>query len=130
MKVVLFCGGQGLRMRSGRSDDLPKPMVPLGIRPILWHLMKYYAYWGHKDFILCLGYKGASIKQFFVAYEEWISNDFVLTAGGRNIELMRRDKKAKGGLTFVLPGANGIDRVDDPPAGALDRAFTAVGVEG
>ena len=78
-------------MRSGPSDDLPKPMVPLGNRPILWHIMKYYAHWGHKDFILCLGYKGASIKQFFVAYQEWISNDFVLTAGGRNIELMRRD---------------------------------------
>ena len=91
MKVVLFCGGQGLRMRSGHSDDVPKPMVPLGNRPILWHLMKYYAHWGHKDFILCLGYKGASIKQFFVAYQEWISNDFVLTAGGRNIELVRRD---------------------------------------
>jgi glucose-1-phosphate cytidylyltransferase len=91
VKVVLFCGGQGLRMRSGHSDDLPKPMIPLGNRPILWHLMKYYAHWGHKDFILCLGYKGASIKQFFVAYQEWISNDFVLTAGGRNIELMRRD---------------------------------------
>ena len=91
MKVVLFCGGQGLRMRSDHSDDMPKPMVPLGNRPILWHVMKYYALWGHKDFILCLGYKGASIKQFFVGYQEWISNDFVLTAGGRNIELMRRD---------------------------------------
>ena len=91
MKVVLFCGGQGLRMRSGHNDDLPKPLVPLGDRPILWHLMKYYAYWGHKDFILCLGYKGASIKQFFIAYQEWISNDFVLTGGGRNIELTRRD---------------------------------------
>ena len=68
MKVALFCGGEGLRMRSGPSDDLPKPMVPLGNRPILWHIMKYYAHWGHKDFILCLGYKGASIKQFFVAH--------------------------------------------------------------
>jgi glucose-1-phosphate cytidylyltransferase len=91
MKVVLFCGGQGLRMRGGRNDDLPKPMVPLGNRPILWHLMKYYAHFGHKDFILCLGYKGATIKEFFVGYQEWISNDFVLTAGGRNIELLRRD---------------------------------------
>ena len=93
MKVVLFCGGQGLRMRGGgsRTDDLPKPMVPLGNRPILWHLMKYYAHWGHKDFILCLGYKGATIKEFFVGYQEWISNDFVLTGGGRKLELLRRD---------------------------------------
>jgi len=91
MKVVLFCGGQGLRMRGGGNDDLPKPMVPLGNRPILWHLMKYYAHWGHTDFILCLGYKGATIKEFFVRYQEWISNDFVLTDGGCNIELLRRD---------------------------------------
>jgi glucose-1-phosphate cytidylyltransferase len=94
MKVVLFCGGQGLRMRAtagGSNGDLPKPMVPLGTRPILWHLMKYYAHFGHKDFILCLGYKGASIKEFFAGYQEWISNDFVLTGGGTRIELLRRD---------------------------------------
>jgi glucose-1-phosphate cytidylyltransferase len=96
MKVVLFCGGQGLRMRSTNGGamppkDLPKPMVPLGTRPILWHLMKYYAYFGHKDFILCLGYKGATIKEFFAGYQEWISNDFVLSEGGKRIELLKRD---------------------------------------
>ena len=57
MKVVLFCGGAGMRLR-GYSDDVPKPMVTIGTRPILWHLMKYYAHFGHKDFIICLGYKG------------------------------------------------------------------------
>jgi glucose-1-phosphate cytidylyltransferase len=87
---VLFCGGQGLRMRGG-ADDLPKPMVTLGTRPILWHLMKYYAHWGYKDFILCLGYKGTTIKNFFANYQEWISNDFVLSNGGRNLELLQRD---------------------------------------
>ena len=91
MKVVLFCGGQGLRMRGGNDDELPKPMVPLGTRPILWHLMKYYAHWGHCEFILCLGHKSAMIKEFFVNYEEWISNDLVLTSGGREIELLSRD---------------------------------------
>ena len=91
MKVVLFCGGQGLRMRGASGDDLPKPMVPLGTRPILWHLMKYYAHWGHKDFILCLGYKGTTIKEFFVHYQDWISNDFVVTDGGRKIELFQPD---------------------------------------
>lgn len=92
MKVVLFCGGQGLRMRdlSSSGGDIPKPMVQLGPRPILWHLMKYYAHYGHKDFILCLGYKGDVIKEFFASYKEWISNDFVLSGGAR-IDLLRRD---------------------------------------
>ena len=92
MKVVLFCGGQGLRMRAnGASNDLPKPMVPLGPRPILWHLMKYYAHFGHREFILCLGYKGATIKEFFANYQEWISNDFVLSGGGTRLNLLKRD---------------------------------------
>jgi hypothetical protein len=65
MKVVLFCGGAGLRLR-GVGDDVPKPMVPIGARPILWHLMKYYAYFGHHDFILCLGHKGEVIKNYFL----------------------------------------------------------------
>jgi glucose-1-phosphate cytidylyltransferase len=90
MKVVLFCGGRGLRMRGG-ADDVPKPMVTLGTRPILWHLMKYYAHWGHTDFILCLGYKSTSIKTFFANYQEWVSNDFILSNGGRNMELLHRD---------------------------------------
>jgi glucose-1-phosphate cytidylyltransferase len=90
MKVVLFCGGGGLRMPQG-NDEVPKPMVQLGNRPILWHLMKYYAYWGHKDFILCLGHKGTLIKEFFVKYEEWIANDFVMTGGKCTLEVLRRD---------------------------------------
>lgn len=63
MKVVLFCGGLGMRLRDF-SDQIPKPMVPVGRQPIIWHLMKYYAHYGHRDFILCLGYKGQHIKQF------------------------------------------------------------------
>ena len=90
MKVVIFCGGLGMRLREA-ADDIPKPMVPIGNRPILWHLMKYYAHYGHKDFILCLGYKADAIKKFFLNYEETSSNDFVLTNGGRDIELMNRD---------------------------------------
>ena len=57
MKVVLFCGGLGMRLRD-YAENVPKPMVPLGYRPILWHLMKYYAHYGHRDFVLCLGYRG------------------------------------------------------------------------
>ncbi len=56
MKVVLFCGGLGMRMRD-HSETVPKPMVQIGYRPILWHVMKYYAHYGYKEFVLCLGYK-------------------------------------------------------------------------
>ena len=90
MKVVLFCGGLGMRIRD-YSESLPKPMVPIGHRPILWHLMKYYAHFGHKEFILCLGYLGETIKQFFLNYEECVVNDFVLSNGGKDIRLLHRD---------------------------------------
>jgi glucose-1-phosphate cytidylyltransferase len=90
MKVVLFCGGQGMRLRE-YSENIPKPMVPIGYRPILWNIMKYYAYYGHKDFILCLGHKADIIKKYFVNYEETISNDFVFTNGGKDIEMLNRD---------------------------------------
>ena len=89
MKVVLFCGGLGLRIRD--SDNIPKPLVQIGYRPILWHVMKYYAHFGHKDFILCLGYKANVIKNYFLEYEESVSNDFVLSQGGRKLEFMQRD---------------------------------------
>ena len=90
MKVVLFCGGAGMRLR-GYSEDVPKPMVTVGARPVLWHVMKYYAHFGHKDFVLCLGYKGNVIKNYFLEYEESVSNDFVLSNGGRELEFMQRD---------------------------------------
>jgi glucose-1-phosphate cytidylyltransferase len=90
MKVVLFCGGMGMRMRE-YSETVPKPMVPIGYRPILWHVMKYYAHYGHKDFILCLGYKADVIKNYFRNYDECASNDFVLSGGGKNVELLSSD---------------------------------------
>jgi glucose-1-phosphate cytidylyltransferase len=90
MKVVLFCGGLGLRLRD-YSDHIPKPMVPIGYRPILWHVMKYFAHFGHKDFILCLGHRGDLIKQYFLNYDECHSNDFVLSKGGKKIELTNSD---------------------------------------
>lgn len=102
MKVVLFCGGLGLRMR-GAGESLAKPMVMLGIRPMLWHLMKYYSYWGHRDFILCLGHRGELIKEFFANYKEWVSNDFVLSKGGQSIELLGRDLE-EWRITFVDTG--------------------------
>ena len=90
MKVVLFCGGLGMRMRE-YSEAMPKPMVPIGYRPILWHVMKYYAHYGHKDFILCLGYKADVIKQYFLDYNECLSNDFVLSQGGKKLQLLSSD---------------------------------------
>ena len=104
MKVVLFCGGLGMRLRD-YADNVPKPMVPLGYRPILWHLMKYYAHHGHKDFILCLGYRGDLIKEYFLNYEECVSNDFVLSQGGRKRELLNSDI-ADWRITFVETGLN------------------------
>jgi glucose-1-phosphate cytidylyltransferase len=104
MKVVLFCGGAGMRLR-GYADDVPKPMVEIGTRPILWHLMKYYAHFGHKDFILCLGYKGGAIKDYFLNYDESVSNDFIWSQGGKNVQLLNRDID-DWTITFVETGAN------------------------
>jgi glucose-1-phosphate cytidylyltransferase len=90
MKVVLFCGGLGMRLRE-YSEAVPKPMVTIGYRPILWHVMKYYAHFGHKDFILCLGWKADVVKNYFLKYDECLSNDFVLSSGGANIDLLNSD---------------------------------------
>ena len=104
MKVVLFCGGQGMRLRD-YSEKVPKPMVPVGPRPILWHVMKYYAQYGHKDFILCLGHHAEAIKRFFLTYDEAISNDFVMRDGGRDIEMLASDID-DWNITFVDTGLN------------------------
>lgn len=104
MKVVLFCGGAGMRLR-GYIDDVPKPMVQIGTRPILWHLMKYYAHFGHRDFILCLGYKGNVIKDYFLHYDEAVSNDFVWSHGGKRVDFLNRDID-DWTITFVETGAN------------------------
>ncbi len=104
MKVVLFCGGLGMRLRE-YSENIPKPMVPIGYRPILWHVMKYYAHFGHKDFILCLGYRADTIKDYFLNYNECISNDFILSNGGKQVELIRSDIH-DWKITFVDTGVN------------------------
>ena len=103
MKVVLFCGGQGLRLRE-YSEAIPKPMVMVGYRPILWHVMRYFAHFGHREFILCLGYKADVIKNYFLHYDEALSNDFVLSGGG-SIELLQRDIN-DWRISFVDTGLN------------------------
>jgi glucose-1-phosphate cytidylyltransferase len=102
MKVVIFCGGLGTRLRE-YSETIPKPLVNIGERPIIWHLMKYYAHFGHKDFILCLGYRGDLIKNYFLNYNECDSNDFVLSQSGREIDLFNEDT-SDWRITFVDTG--------------------------
>ena len=104
MKVVLFCGGYGMRLRE-YSESIPKPMVPVGYRPMLWHVMKYYAHFGHKDFILCLGWKANVIKEYFLNYDECVSNDFVLTSGGGAVRLLSSDIQ-DWNITFVDTGVS------------------------
>ena len=102
MKVVIFCGGQGWRMREA-SSAVPKPMIPIGPRPVLWHVMKYYAHYGFTDFVLCLGYKAEAIKQFFLTYNEAMANDFVLSNGGADVHLLKTDIQ-DWNITFVDTG--------------------------
>jgi len=90
MKVVLFSGGRGLRLPE-QAEAVPKPMITIGYRPILWHVMRFYAHWGYSDFVLCLGYRAGVVKDYFLRYDEALSNDFVLTDGGRHVELLNTD---------------------------------------
>jgi glucose-1-phosphate cytidylyltransferase len=103
MKVVLFCGGMGTRLRD-YDENIPKPMATLGYRPIMWHLMKYYSHYGHKDFILCLGYRADVIKKYFLEYNEALSNDFILDDGGKRVELLNSDIH-DWRITFAYTGA-------------------------
>src|SRR5262245_42210189 len=148
MKVVLFCGGAGMRLRE-YSEQIPKPMVPIGYRPIIWYLMKYYAHYGHKDFILCLGHQADVIKKYFLHYDECLTNDFVLADGGRSVSLLNQDIQ-DWRITFVDTGtqtsiggrllavrrllqdeelflANYTDNLSDLDLSAMVRAFTESG---
>jgi len=110
MKVVLFCGGLGMRLRD-YSKTIPKPMVKVGYRPILWHVMKYYAHYGHKDFILCLGYRADAIKQYFLRYNECASNDtFADTGINSNIgqRLKAVEKHLEGEEEFLANYSDGL----------------------
>jgi glucose-1-phosphate cytidylyltransferase len=101
MKVVLFCGGLGMRMRDGVTNA-PKPMAMIGDRPLMWHVMRYYAHYGHRDFVLCLGYGASAVKDFFLNYNETGSNDFVLDGSGQ-VELFNTDI-SDWRITFVDTG--------------------------
>src|SRR5215510_6420275 len=102
MKVILFCGGLGTRLRE-HSYTIPKPLVNVGYRPLVWHLMRYYAHYGHTEFILCLGYRGDMVRDYFLRYEEAMTNDFTLHAKDRRVELHTRDLD-DWKITFVDTG--------------------------
>ncbi len=102
MKVVLFCGGLGTRLRE-ESGTIPKPLVPIGDRPIMWHMMKYYAHFGHTDFILCLGYKGEMIKDYFLDYKSYIGADVVHKLKGK-MEVPTTSDVNDWNITFVNTG--------------------------
>jgi glucose-1-phosphate cytidylyltransferase len=146
VKVVLFCGGYGMRMRDD-VDDLPKPMQMIGDRPLLWHVMRIYAHFGHTEFIVCLGYGARHVIDYFVNYDEKRSNDFVLRSGGADIELLGSDI-GDWTITFVHTGldtpigerlrlvrrhldgeqvfaANYADVLADAPLDLIERNFRA-----
>jgi len=104
MKVVLFCGGLGLRLQPS-TENTPKPLVLVGGKPVMLLLMKYYSYFGHKDFILCLGYKGEEIKKYFLNYDECLSGDFVLSNGDKKQKLFKSDIE-DWKITFAETGLN------------------------
>jgi glucose-1-phosphate cytidylyltransferase len=106
MKVVLFCGGFGMRLHPS-TENTPKPLVSVGGKPVLLHLMKYYSYFGHKDFILCLGYKGNAIKKFFLDYDECLSGDFILSNGDKKQKLFKSDIE-DWKITFADTGLNSL----------------------
>ena len=104
MKVVLFCGGAPVKLTEN-DRPIPKPMVMVGYRPVLWHVMRWYAHWGMRDFVLCLGYGGDLIKSYFLDYSEALSNDFVLSAGTGDVRLLQSDIR-DWTITFADTGVN------------------------
>jgi glucose-1-phosphate cytidylyltransferase len=102
VKVVLFCGGLGTRLRE-HSDTIPKPLVAVGYRPIIWHLMRYYAHFGHTDFVLCLGYRGEMIRDYFLNYRHCMSADFTLQLSDRSIHVLEPGPQ-DWRITFVDTG--------------------------
>jgi len=107
MKVAILCGGFGTRIRDV-SDNLPKPMIPIGGHPILWHIMKYYAHWGHNDFTLCLGYKGSEIKNFFLNYRAQLSDFRIDLSGKKPLEYLESHGPLDWQITLAETGLNSM----------------------
>jgi len=102
MKVVILCGGKGTRLRE-ETEFRPKPMVKIGNKPILWHIMKIYAYYGFEDFVICLGYKGEMIKEYFLNYEN-MNNDFTIDLNQSDVKIHNREEKEDWKVTLADTG--------------------------
>lgn len=102
MKVVILCGGFGSRLRE-ETEVRPKPMVEIGGKPILWHIMKTFAYYGFDEFILCLGYKGEVIKNYFLNYEQ-LNNDFAIELGTGRIQVYNKHQEEAWKVTLADTG--------------------------
>ena len=104
-KVVILCGGRGTRLRE-ETEVRPKPLVEIGGRPILWHIMKIYAHYGYNDFILCLGYKGSMIKEYFYHYH-LLMNDFTVKLDNkREVIFHNQSDEINWNVTLVDTGLN------------------------
>jgi len=106
MKVIILCGGFGTRLRE-ETELRPKPMVEIGEKPILWHIMKTFAHYGYDDFILCLGYKGEQIKNYFLNYEH-LNNDFTIELGSGDVTLHNRHDEQGWRVTLVNTGLHAM----------------------
>ncbi len=107
MKTIILCGGQGTRIRDV-SSNLPKPMIPIGNRPIIWHIMKYYATYGHKEFVLCLGHLGDVIRDFFINYESHTCDTKVILGKQRRIEFINQHEEADWSVTLAETGQDSM----------------------
>jgi glucose-1-phosphate cytidylyltransferase len=107
MKVVILCGGQGTRLRE-ETEFRPKPMVEIGGRPILWHIMKRYAHHGLRDFVLCLGYRGNMIKEYFLNYEAMNSDCTVSLGKDRSITYHNEHEESGFNVTLADTGAESM----------------------
>jgi len=103
MKTVILCGGRGTRIRDV-SEDIPKPMIPVGGIPILWHLMKYYSHWGHRDFVLCLGYLGNVIRDFFLNYDAHTQDVTIALGPGTQRRYHSEHAETRWQITFADTG--------------------------
>jgi glucose-1-phosphate cytidylyltransferase len=130
MKVVLFCGGLGLRIRDA-SDPMPKPLVMVGTRPILWHVMRYYAHHGHREFVLCLGHGGDAIRDYFRDNADCRGWDITLVDTGASSSIGQRLSMVRGHVAsdqaFLCNYADGLTDLHLP---ALIDAFAASGKVG
>jgi len=113
MPVVILCGGKGTRL-GAMTETMPKPMVEIGGRPIIWHIMKHYAHYGHNEFILALGYKGEKIREYFAYFkdEDWIIHLVDTEAGALTGGRMKRVEHLLGGKAFMMTYGDGVATVD------------------